>query len=128
MVSHLYSAPVMKPFGASGACDELWPHTLTPRFSAVSTTTLGPSTWQVMTSHPASINALTASASRTGNDQSPVKMTCTTALGLVDLAPSMNELMLLSTEAIGFAATKPSLLDLVESPAATPSIWWAWLR
>src|SRR5260221_11084121 len=111
----------MKPLGASGACDELWPHTLAPRFSAVSTTTLGPSTWQVMISHPASIKALTASASRTGSDQSPVKMTCTTAFGLVDLAPSMNELMLLSTEAIGFAATKPSLFDAVDRPAATPS-------
>src|SRR5258708_22409133 len=118
----------MKPFGASGACDELWPHTLTPRFSAVSTTALGPSTWQVITSHPASIKALTASASRTGNDQSPVKMTCTTALGLVDFAPSMKELMLLSTIEMGFAATKPILLHLVESPAATPSTWWAWLR
>src|SRR5258705_13757786 len=118
----------MNPLGASDACDELWPHTLTPRFSAVSTTTLGPSTWQVMTSHPASISALTASASRTGSDQSPVKMTCTTALGLVDLAPSMKELMLLNTIEIGFAATKPILLDLVESPAATPSTWWGWLR
>src|SRR5258707_15090095 len=106
----------MKPFGASGACDELWPHTLTPRFSAVSTTTLGPSTWQVMTSQPASTRALTASASRTGSDQSPVKMTCTTALGLVFLAPSMNELMLLSTEAIGLAATKPSLFEAVDRP------------
>src|SRR5580658_400123 len=121
MVSHLYSAPVMKPLGASGACDELWPQVLTPRFSAVSTTTLGPSTWQVMTSQPASIKAFTPSASRTGNDQSPVKMTCTTAFGLVDLAPSMNELMLLSTIEMGFAATNPSLLDLVDKPAATPS-------
>jgi hypothetical protein len=48
-------------------------------------------------------------------------MTCTVALVLVFLAPSMNELMLLSTEEIGLAATKPSLLDLVERPAATPS-------
>src|ERR1700730_10785657 len=121
MVTHLYSAPVMKPFGASGACDALWPQVFTPRFSAVSTTTFGASTWQVMTSQPASTSALTASASRTGSDQSPVKITCTTAFGLVFLAPSMNELMLLSTEAIGLAATKPSLFDLVERPAATPS-------
>src|SRR5271169_2456119 len=111
----------MKPFGANGAWLALWPQVLTPRFSAVSTTTLGPSTWQVMTSQPASIRAFTASASRTGNDQSPVKITCTVAWGLVFLAPSMKELMLLSTEAIGLAATKPSLLDLVERPAATPS-------
>src|SRR5712675_897323 len=111
----------MKPFGASGACEALCPQVFTPRFSAVSTTTLGPSTWQVMTSQPPSTRALTASASRTGSDQSPVKMTWTTAFGLVFLAPSMNELMLLSTDAIGLAATKPSLFDLVQSPAATPS-------
>src|SRR6516162_11443532 len=121
MVSHLYSAPVMKPLGASGACDELWPQVFTPRFSAVSTTTFGPSTWQVMTSQPASTRALTASASRTGSDQSPVKMTWTVALGFVFLAPSMKELILLSTMAIGFAATKPILLDRVDRPAATPS-------
>src|SRR5476651_113799 len=121
MVIHLYSAPVMKPLGASGACEALWPQVLEPRFSAVSITTLGPSTWQVTTSQPASISALVASASRTGSDQSPVKITCTVAFGLVDLAPSMNELMLLSTEAIGLAATKPSLLDLVDRAAATPS-------
>src|SRR6201994_2141555 len=111
----------MKPLGASGAWEELWPQVLTPRFSAVSTTTFGPSTWQVMTSQPASIRALVASASRTGSDQSPVKITWTVAFGLVDLAPNMNELMLLKTEAIGFAGTKPSLFDLVDKPAATPS-------
>src|ERR1700730_3566372 len=121
MVSHLYSAPVMKPLGAKGACEELWPQVLTPRFSAVSITTFGLSTWQVMTSQPASTSALAASASRTGSDQSPVKMTCTAAFGLVFLAPSMNALMLLSTEAIGLAATNPSLFDLVDRPAATPS-------
>src|SRR5258707_4385577 len=111
----------MNPLGASGACDELWPQVFTPRFSAVSITTFGPSTWQVMTSQPPSISALTASASRTGSDQSPVKITCTTALGLVFLTPSMNELMLLRTMAIGLAATNPSLFDLVDRPAATPS-------
>src|ERR1700759_3062412 len=118
----------MKPLGASGAWEALWPQVFTPRFSAVSTTTFGPSTWQVMTSHPALTSALTASASRTGSDQSPVKMTCTTALGLVFFAPNMKELMLLNTDAIGLAATKPSLLDLVQSPAATPSTSWAWFR
>src|ERR1700761_6168559 len=112
MVIHLYSAPVMNPFGASGACEALWPQVFTPRFSPVSITTFGPSTWQVMTSQPASTNALAASASRTGIDQSPVKITCTIALGLV----------LLSTLAMGLAATKPSLFDLVERPAATPSM------
>src|ERR1700728_4450906 len=115
MVTHLYSAPVIKPFGASGACDALWPQVLTPRFSAVSMTTFGLSTWQVMTSLPASTSALVASASRTGSDQSPVKITCTDAFGLVLRAPSRNELMLLSTMAIGFAAIKPSLFDLVDS-------------
>src|SRR3984957_2509087 len=121
MVDHLYSAPVMKPLGARGAWLALWPQLFTPRFSAVSITTLGESTWQVMTSQPASTSALAASASRTGIDQSPVKITCTVAFGLTLRAPSMNELMLLSTLAMGLAATKPSLFDLVERPAATPS-------
>src|SRR4051794_5760294 len=122
MVIHLYSAPVMKPFGASGAWLALWPHVLTPRPSAVWMTTFGLSTWQVMTSQPESTRALVASASRTGSDQSPVKMTCTVAFGLVFLAPSRNELMLESTVPIGFAAMKPSLPDFDESPAATPSM------
>src|SRR5271155_4232684 len=121
MVDHLYSAPVMKPLGASGAWLALWPQVFTPRFSAVSITTLGESTWHVTTSQPASTSALAASASRTGSDQSPVKITCTIAFGLVLRAPSRTELMLLSTLAIGLAATKPILLDLVQRPAATPS-------
>src|ERR1700710_3047239 len=97
-VSHLYSAPVMKPLGASGAWLALWPQVLTPRPSAVWITTLGLSTWQVMTSTPASASALVASASRVGSDQSPVKITCTVAFGLTDRAPSSTELMLESTE------------------------------
>src|ERR1700752_2658011 len=92
MVSHLYWAPVMKPLGASGACEALWPQVLTPRFSAVSTTTLGPSTWQVITSQPAAIRAVAGFPSLPGSDQAPVKITGTTAFGLVFLAPSMNEL------------------------------------
>src|SRR5580704_8595184 len=111
----------MKPLGASGACDALWPQLFTPRFSAVSITTLGPSTWQVMTSQPASTKAFAASASRTGSAQSPVKITCTTAFGLVFLTPSRNELMLFNTSDMGLAATKPILFDLVQRPAATPS-------
>src|SRR5581483_7443702 len=111
----------MKPLGASGACEALCPQVLTPRFSAVSITTLGLSTWQVMTSQPASTRALVASASRTGSDHSPVNTTCTVALGLVLRAPSSTELMLLRTEGIGLAATKPILADVVDRPAATPS-------
>src|ERR1700739_4773136 len=109
----------MKPLGASGDWLALWPQVLTPRFSAVWMTTFGPSTWQVTTSQPASTSAFAASASRTGSDQSPVKMTWTVALGLVLLAPSMKELMLLNTIEIGLAATNPSLLLLVDRPAAT---------
>ena len=56
----------MKPLGASGACEVLCPQVLTPRFSAVSITTFGLSTWQVMISQPESTSALVASASRTG--------------------------------------------------------------
>src|SRR5580704_593978 len=125
MVIHLYSAPVMKPFGASGAWLALWPQVLAPRFSPVSMTTFGPSTWQVMTSHPASTRAFAASASRTGIDQSPVKITCTVAFGLTERAPRRTELILLRTLAIGFAATNPILLALVERPAATPFTKWA---
>src|ERR1700727_1074439 len=121
MVAHLYSAPVMKPFGARGAWLALWPQVLTPRFSPVSMTTFGPSTWQVMTSQPASNSAFAASASRTRSDQSPVKITCAVAFGLTERAPSRTELMLLSTIPIGLAATKPILLDFVEGPQATPS-------
>src|SRR5271166_4781935 len=120
MVIHLYSAPVMKPLGASGAWLALWPQVITPRFSPVSMTTFGPSTWQVMTSQPASTSAFAASASRTGIDQSPVKITWTVAFGLTDRAPSRTELMLLKTLEIGFAATKPILFDVVQAPAATP--------
>src|SRR5664279_4508436 len=87
MVIHLYSAPVMEPFGASGAWLALWPQVFTPRPSAVSMTTFGLSTWQVTTSQPASTRALVASASRTGIDQSPVKITWTVAFGLVLRAP-----------------------------------------
>src|SRR6202034_489749 len=107
----------MKPFGASGAWLALWPQLITPRFSAVSMTTFGPSTWQVMTSQPASTRAFAASASRTGIDQSPVKITCTVALGLVERAPRRTELMLLSTLAIGLAAPNPLLVDLGGTPA-----------
>src|SRR6218665_4076058 len=97
MVSHLYSAPVMKAVGASGAWLALWPADLTPRPSAVWMTTFGLSTWQVMTSQPASTNALVASASRTGRLHSPVKITCTVALGVTDRAPSRTEVMFGST-------------------------------
>src|ERR1700727_1465388 len=110
----------MKPLGASGAWLALWPQVLPPRFSPVSMTTFGPSTWQVMTSQPASTSALAASASRTGNDQSPVKITCTVAFGLTERAPSRTELILLSTIAIGFAAAKAILLEFVEKPAGEP--------
>ena len=53
-----------------------------PRRAAVSTTVFGPSTWQVMTSTPWSIRLLAASASLTGIDQSPVKMTWVVIFGL----------------------------------------------
>ena len=111
----------MKPLAASGAWLALWPQLFTPRASAVSMTTFGPSTWQVMTSQPASTSALAASASRTGIDHSPVKITCTVAFGLTLLAPSSTELMFDSTEGIGLAATKPILFEVVDRPAATPS-------
>src|SRR6218665_4184612 len=108
----------MKPLGASEACEALWPQLLTPRPSAVSITTFGLSTWQVMTAQPASTSALVASASRTGSDHSPVKITCTVALGFTERAPSSTELMFESTDGIGFAATK-QILPLEERPGGT---------
>jgi hypothetical protein len=94
---------------------------LTPRPSAVWITTFGLSTWQVMTSQPASTKALVASASRTGSDHSPVKITWTVAFGLTERAPSSTELMLESTDGMGLAATKPILPVGELRPAATPS-------
>src|ERR1700755_2824628 len=63
----------------------------------------GPSTWQVRTSTPWSIRLLVASASLTGIDQSPVKITCVVAFGLAGLAPSVHALMLRSTCGVGLA-------------------------
>src|ERR1700731_4698447 len=91
-----------------------------PRFSAVSTTTLGLSTWQVTTSTPLSMRVLVASASLTGLDQSPVKMTEKEIFGLMLLAPNVKALILRSTWGMGLAATKPSLSDLVEYAATIP--------
>src|SRR4029453_16643708 len=91
MVSHLYSAPVTTPLGASEACEALWPQLFTPRPSAVWITTFGLSTWQVMRSQPASTSAFAASASRTGSDHSPVKITWTVPAGLTLPAPGGEE-------------------------------------
>ncbi len=97
---------------------------MTPRFSAVSTSTLGPSTWQVITSQPLSIRLLVASASFTGIDQSPVKITEVVMSGFTERAPRVKALMLRSTWGIGLAATKPSLADLLIWPATTPLRYW----
>jgi hypothetical protein len=91
-----------------------------PRRSAVSTTTFGPSTWQVTTSIPWSAMALVASASFTGIDQSPVKMTCTVIEGSTLRAPSAKLLTLISTCGIGLAAMKPSFLVFVAWAATMP--------
>jgi hypothetical protein len=74
-----------------------------------------------MTSTPASTRLLVASASFTGIDQSPVKMTCKVALGLASRAPSMKALTLRRSCGIGLAATKPSFPVLVEWPATMPA-------
>src|SRR3977135_4572148 len=92
---------------------------MAPRRAAFSTIVFGPSTWQVSTSTPWSIRLLVASASLTGIDQSPVKITCVVAFGLASLAPSVKALMLRSTCGIGFAATKTSLPLFVGEPADT---------
>ena len=83
-----------------------------PRRSAVSMITFGPSTWQVMTSMPWSARLLVASASFTGIDQSPVKITVVVMDGSTERAPSAKLLTLISTCGIGLAAMKPSFLLL----------------
>src|SRR5437764_14841734 len=104
----------MKARGASLACDALWPSVLIPWRSAVSITTFGLSTWQAITSQPAVISALVASASRTGIDQSPVMIICTVACGLTLRTPIVKAVTLRSTMAIGLAATKAVVLLVVE--------------
>ena len=96
-----------------------------PARSAVSITTFGLSTWQVTTSTPCAIIELVASASLTGSDQSPVKITWVVAFGFTDRAPMVKALMLRSTWGIGLAATKPSLPLLVVMPATMPARYCA---
>src|SRR5260370_40163327 len=87
----------------------------------------GPSTWQVSTSTPWSIRLLVASASLTGIDQSPVKITCVVAFGLASLAPREKAGILRSTCGIGLAAgggVRPGLLvQSAERPAAYLAPW-----
>ena len=78
----------------------------------------------VSTSTPWSIRLLAASASLTGIDQSPVKMTWVVTFGFTERAPSVNELMLRSTCGIGLAAMNPSLFVLVVRPATMPATYW----
>jgi hypothetical protein len=95
-----------------------------PRFAAVSTTTFGPSTCIVKTSTPWSARLLVASASLTGIDHSPVKITVVVIFGSTERAPSVNALMFFSTCGIGLAATKPIFLLLLMCPAITPFRYW----
>src|SRR5436305_3236315 len=112
-----HSEPVRYPLGASAMPLAWYPQANTPRFSAVSRINLGESTWQVRTSMPWSTSELAASASFTGMNQSPVKMTVVVMEGFTDFAPRVNALMLRRTWGIGVAAMKPSLLVLVVLPA-----------
>ncbi len=95
-----------------------------PRRSAVSTTTFGLSTWQVITSTPWSTRLFVASASLTGSDQSPVMMSCVVILGSTLFAPRVKALILRSTCGMGFAAMKPIFFDFVTEPAAMPLMYW----
>src|SRR5258706_14743489 len=95
-----------------------------PRLSAVSTITLGLSTWHVITSTPWSTRLLVASASFTGSDQSPVTMNWHVIVGSTLRAPSRNALALRSTYGIGFAATNPNSFDLGVGPATMPPGDW----
>ena len=69
---------------------------------------------------PWSTRLLVASASLTGRDQSPVKITCVVMVGSTVRAPIVKLLMLISTCGIGLAAMKPSFLDLEVWPATMP--------
>ena len=69
--------------------------------------------------------ALVASASLTGSDQSPVKMTCVVMVGIDRCGRrAVKLLMLSSTCGIGLAATKPSFLVFVVWPATMPFRYW----
>jgi hypothetical protein len=57
---------------------------------------------------------LAASASLTGNAQSPVKITCVVISGLTLRAPNVKLLMLRNTCGIGLAAIKPNLPALLK--------------
>src|SRR5580698_914204 len=95
-----------------------------PRFSAVWITTLGLSTWHVITSTPWSIRLLVASPSLVGIDQSPVKITWQVTAGFAFLAPRAKALIFRKTCGIGLAATKPIFLLLVIWPATMPDRYW----
>ena len=87
--------------------------------------TIGLSTWQEMTSAPWSARLFVASASRTGSDQSPVKITCVVIDGSTDCAPRVKALTLRSTCGIGLAPTKPNFFVLVICPATMPEMYIA---
>ena len=65
-----------------------------------------------------------ASASLTGRDQSPVKITWVVMVGSTIRAPTVKLLMLISTCGIGLAAMKPSFLLLEVWPATMPFRYW----
>ena len=92
--------------------------------AAVSTTTFGPSTCIVKTSTPWSARLFVASASLTGIDHSPVKITVVVIFGSTERAPIVKALMFFSTCGIGLAATKPSFFDFDMWPAMTPFRYW----
>jgi hypothetical protein len=83
------------------------PQSEAPRRAAVSITPFGPSTWQVMTSQPASASGLVAAAALTAGDHSRGKMTWQVIVGQTARAPGKNNAMLSRTCGIGFAATTP---------------------
>src|SRR5260370_41659993 len=89
--------------------------------SAGSMNALGESTWGVTTATPCAIIELVASASLTGNDQSPVKITCVVAFGLTVCAPRVKALMLRRTCGIGLAAGQPSMPPLPVAPGTLPA-------
>src|SRR5215469_8429545 len=69
-----------------------------PRRSAVSIATFGASTCTVITSTPWSARLLVASASLTGSDHSPVKITCVLMLGSTERAPSITTQVIFTGE------------------------------
>ena len=85
------------------------------------TTVRAESTEHPNTRAPPSASTLTASASRIGSDQLPVKMTVTEASGFARCAPSAKALTLRMTGGKRLEATNATLPSFAIEPATKPA-------